>query len=187
MSGVSLRQLEEDLPHILPVFILHTASLFLLYSLSSSVLTANLLGFPAPPAVTAPEPVGHDASLTILTDPALTWRGYDQSRYSTSPRQSYQAQAEQLERKKQAQLEAARKPPASPSLWRTNAEKFTAYYGMYLCFIVYVILALQRPTVLGFVFMVIVMVGAALPDFIFRLCAPTLLMYTGCYSAVVYW
>ena len=52
---------------------------------------------------------------------------------------------------------------------------------------VYVILALQRPTVLGFVFMTIVIVGAVLPDFVFRQCAPLLLMYTGCYAVTVYW
>lgn len=67
------------------------------------------------------------------------------------------------------------------------AQWFVARYGLYLCFLVYIILALERPTVLGFVFMLFVMVGAVLPGLVFRSCAPLLLVYTGCYAAAVYW
>lgn len=67
------------------------------------------------------------------------------------------------------------------------AQWLVAKYGLYLCTLVYIILALQRPTVLGFVFMAIVMVGAVLPDFVFRACAPALLVYTSGYAAAVYW
>lgn len=67
------------------------------------------------------------------------------------------------------------------------AQWFVARYGLYLCFLVYIILALERPTILGFVFMLFVMVGAVLPGLIFRSYAPLLLVYTGCYAAAVYW
>ena len=82
---------------------------------------------------------------------------------------------------------AAASSPGSSSNLQSFAQWLVAKYGLYLCFLVYIILALQRPTVLGFVFMAIVMIGAVLPDFVFRACAPVLLVYTGGYAAAVYW
>ena len=86
-----------------------------------------------------------------------------------------------------ADAAAAASSPASSSNLQSFAQWLVAKYGLYLCFLVYIILALQRPTVLGFVFMAIVMIGAVLPDFVFRACAPVLLVYTAGYAAAVYW
>lgn len=83
--------------------------------------------------------------------------------------------------------DAAASSTASSSNPHLFAQWLVAKYGLYFCTLVYIILALQRPTILGFVFMSIVMVGAVLPDFVFRACAPVLLVYTGGYAAAVYW
>jgi len=84
-------------------------------------------------------------------------------------------------------LQASPLPPAQNSTVQAIAQWLVAKYGLYVCFLVYITLALQRPTILGFVFMAIVMVAAVVPNFVFRACAPVLLVYTTGYAAAVYW